>query len=237
MISLPLFVTEAHTCSYLDGRDARSTFVHPTFELTTEVYSQLIARGFRRSGDYVYAPHCPHCSECISVRIPVDRFSAKRRQKRCRRKNANTRAVIKPARFEPAHYDLYLRYQKSRHGDGSMARSSPEEYMNFLGSGWCDTVFVEFSAEDQLIAVAVVDRLNTALSAVYTFFDPDYSAISPGVYAVLWQIDWARQLKMDWLYLGYWIGDCAKMNYKTDYQPLQMLQGRQWYEPETNHSR
>lgn len=118
-----------------------------------------------------------------------------------------------------------------------MVRSGPEEYLDFLGSSWCDTVFVEFSAEDQLIAVAVVDRLNNALSAVYTFFDPDYSAFSPGVYAVLWQIDWARQLKMDWLYLGYWIGGCAKMNYKTDYRPLQMLLGQEWRESEASRSR
>ena len=89
---------------------------------------------------------------------------------------------------------------------------------------------MEFLTEGKLIAVAVVDRLINALSAVYTFFDPDYSALSPGVYAVLWQIEWARQLKLDWLYLGYWIRDCHKMNYKTDYQPLQMLVNQEWRE-------
>ena len=230
MISIPLFLTEEHPCSYLDSHSASSTFVHPSFNLSTAVYSQLIAQGFRRSGDYVYAPHCSHCSECIAVRLPVAQFKPKRHQKRCLAKNADTQTVIKPAHFESAHYDLYMRYQKSRHSDGSMAHSSPEEYMDFLGSNWCDTLFVEFLTEGKLIAVAVVDRLINALSAVYTFFDPDYSALSPGVYAVLWQIEWARQLKLDWLYLGYWIRDCHKMNYKTDYQPLQMLVNQEWRE-------
>ncbi|MGR9046046.1 MAG: arginyltransferase [Gammaproteobacteria bacterium] len=230
MISIPLFLTDEHPCSYLEGYRSVSAFVHPTFKLSTAVYSQLIAKGFRRSGDYVYVPNCPHCSKCIAVRLPVAQFRPKRHQKRCRVKNADTQAVIKPARFDQAHYDLYLRYQKSRHRDGNMAHSSPEEYMDFLGSTWCDTLFVEFLIKGKLIAVSVVDRLTNALSAVYTFFDPAYSAFSPGVYAVLWQIEWARKLELDWLYLGYWIGECHKMNYKTDYQPIQMLFDGKWCE-------
>jgi arginine-tRNA-protein transferase len=160
--------------------------------------------------------------------LAVNEFKPKRRQKRCRTKNTATQTFIKPAVFDPLHYDLYLRYQQSRHGDGDMLHTSPEQYMDFLGSRWCDTVFVEFVHDGQLIAVAVVDRLPNALSAVYTFFDPDYSAYSPGVYAVLWQIEYARQWQLDWLYLGYWISNCAKMNYKTDYQPIQLFVDRQW---------
>lgn len=230
MTSIPLFLTEEHPCNYIENRSARSTFVHPTFDLSTAIYSQLIGKGFRRSGNFVYAPHCPDCSACIAVRIPVDRFKAKRHQKRCQAKNAGIQTVIKPARFELAHYELYLRYQKCRHSDSDMAHSSPEGYLDFLGSSWCDTLFVEFRSEDKLIAVAVVDRLINALSAVYTFYDPDYADFSPGVYAVLWQIEWARQLKLDWLYLGYWIQDCHKMNYKTDYQPILMLIDQKWRE-------
>lgn len=233
MRSIPLFLTDEHPCSYLEGQSASSAFVHPSFKLSTSIYSQLIAQGYRRSGDYVYTPQCRHCTECIAVRIPVTQFKPKRHQKRCLVKNSGTRAILKPARFEPAHYNLYMRYQKSRHGDGNMAHSTPEEYMEFLGSSWCDTLFVEFLIDGKLIAVAVVDRLINALSAVYTFFDPDYSAFSPGVYAVLWQIEWARRLKVKWLYLGYWIHDCHKMNYKTDYQPLEMLIGQHWREATT----
>ncbi|MGR9051252.1 MAG: arginyltransferase [Gammaproteobacteria bacterium] len=230
MKTIPLFLTEEHPCSYLDGRCSSSVFVHPSYQLSTPVYTQLIGRGFRRSGDYVYAPQCAHCSECIPVRIPVTRFSPKRHHKRCRAKNANTRTVVRPADFVHAHYDLYMRYQKSRHDGGTMARSTPEEFIDFLGSTWCNTVFVEFWIENKLVAVAVVDRLINALSAVYTFFDPAYSAYSLGVFAVLWQIDWARSMNFDWLYLGYWISECRKMNYKIDYRPIQMFDGRQWQE-------
>jgi len=228
MISIPLILTGEHPCSYLDDEAAQSLFIHPSFQLTPLIYSRLIEQGFRRSGDEVYKPHCPHCSACIPARLAVNQFQANRSQQRCLKKNINTLAVIKPPVFEQAHYDLYLRYQAVRHSGGDMANSSPEDYLDFLGSSWCDTQFVEFSINNKLAGVAVVDQLDNALSAVYTFFDPDLSAYSLGVYAVLWQIEQARRQHKDYLYLGFWIKECKKMAYKSGYQPLQLLIDKQW---------
>lgn len=228
MTKIPLLITTPHPCSYLDGRQAQSAFVAPSVDINTAVYSQLLAQGFRRSGDEVYRPHCAQCSQCVPVRLPVAQFKPNRRQKRCLQKNRHTAAIIKPAAFEQAHYELYLRYQYQRHAEGNMAHTRPDEYMNFLGSSWCHCQFVEFFIADELAAVAIVDQLDNALSAVYTFFEPKFSSYSPGVYAVLWQIQQAQQRGLEWLYLGFWIGDCDKMNYKTQYQPLQRLIERQW---------
>lgn len=228
MTSIPLLITAPHPCSYLENEQAQTVFVNPSFGLNAAIYSGLMAKGFRRSGDEVYTPHCAQCSQCVPVRIPVTEFKANRRQKRCLQKNRLTTAIIKPAAFEQAHYELYLRYQQHRHGDGNMAYSGPTEYLNFLDCSWGNTQFVAFSIDSELAAVAIVDRLPNALSAVYTFFDPKFSSYSPGVYAVLWQIRHAQELGLDWLYLGYWIADCRKMNYKTQYQPLQGYINQQW---------
>jgi arginine-tRNA-protein transferase len=206
--------------------------VHPSYPLTTSIYNQLIEQGFRRSGDEVYVPHCPHCNACIPARIAVQQFTPNRSQQRCWRNNSHITAVIKPAVFEQAHYDLYVRYQQTRHIGGSMAESSPDDYIDFLGSSWCDTVFVEFSIDNELAGVAIVDQLNNALSAVYTFFDPQFSSYSLGVYAVLWQIEYAKQQRKDFLYLGFWIQACQKMAYKSNYQPLQIFRDKQWQELE-----
>jgi len=230
MISIPLYLTPEHPCSYLDEEQARSIFVQPAFLLSTQIYSGLIAQGFRRSGDDVYKPHCAKCAACMPARLAVADFKANRNQQRCLKKNSYTQTVIKPAVFEQAHYDLYLRYQRSRHRDGDMAHSSPDDYIHFLGSSWCNTRFVEFSINGELACVAVIDLLNNALSAVYTFFDPKFSSYSPGVYGVLWQIEQAKRLKLDFLYLGFWIKNCTKMAYKSHYQPLQLLQENVWSE-------
>ncbi len=228
MTSIPLLITAPHPCSYLKDEQAQTVFVNPSFELNTGIYSELIARGFRRSGDDVYRPHCAQCRQCVPVRLAVAEFKPNRNHKRCLQKNRQTTVIIKPAVFEQAHYDLYLRYQHQRHADGSMANSSPDEYIKFLGNSWCNTQFIEFSINDELAAVAIVDCLDHALSAVYTFFDPKFSSHSPGVYAVLWQIQYAQKQGLDWLYLGYWIADCQKMSYKNQYQPLQGFIDQQW---------
>lgn len=230
MISIPLFLTQEYDCSYLEGEQAQSAFVHPAFQLTTPIYSQLIEQGFRRSGDQVYVPQCLRCAACIPARLAVSEFKASRNQKRCLKKNDQTRSIVKPPVFEQQHYDLYRRYQKMRHGDGPMAHSSPDEYLNFLGSSWCDTRFVEFSINGGLAALAVVDHLDNALSAVYTFFEPEFSSYSLGVYAVLWQIEQAKRQQREFLYLGFWIKNCKKMSYKSEYQPLQFFIHNCWTE-------
>jgi arginyl-tRNA--protein-N-Asp/Glu arginylyltransferase len=230
MTSIPLFLTSQHPCSYLEGELAQSVFVAPSFHLLSAHYSRLIEQGFRRSGDQVYAPHCSQCSACIPARLAVDEFKPNKSQKRCLKKNMNTKAVIKPAVFEQAHYDMYLRYQTIRHSSGPMAESGPEDYINFLASTWCDTRFVEFLINNELAAIAVVDQFNNAWSAVYTFFEPEFSSYSLGVYAVLWQIEQAKLQGREFLYLGFWIKQCKKMAYKIDYQPLQLLVDNEWIE-------
>lgn len=228
MISIPLYLGTEHPCGYLDNYQAQFAYVHPAFSLNTDIYTQLIAQGFRRSGSDVYQTYCVACKKCIPVRLAVQDFQPSRQQRRTLNKNSDIHVNIKPAIFEQAHFELYQHYQLSRHADSSMANTTKENYISFLSSDWCNTLFVEFFCNNELAGVAVVDSLDNALSAVYTFFDPKFSARSLGVYAVLWQIEYAKSLDLEWLYLGYWIAECQKMSYKSKYQPLQGLIDDQW---------
>jgi leucyl-tRNA---protein transferase len=230
MTSIPLILTEEYPCSYLEHELTQSLFVHPSFKITTSEYSLLIKQGFRRSGNEVYTPHCARCSACIPVRLAVADFKPDRSQKRCLKKNLHTQAIIKPAVFCQNHFDMYLRYQASRHGDGSMVHFSPDDFINFLSSLWCNTRFVEFSIGNELAAVAVIDQLDNAWSAVYTFFEPKFANYSLGVYAVLWEIEQAKLQKQEYLYLGFWIKNCQKMAYKNNYLPIQLLIDCHWIE-------
>jgi len=137
---------------------------------------------------------------------------------------------IKPqtSRFDERHFDLYKKYTLSRHADSEMAKSSETQFMDFLSSAWSDTLFIEILLDNQLLAVAVTDRQPASLSALYTFFDPEWNSISPGVIAILSQIEFARISGADWLYLGYWIEQCAKMAYKTQYRPIELFNGQAW---------
>lgn len=228
MIRLPLWLTGENPCSYLDQRSNRSLVVDSDLQLDTSIYNQLLHKGFRRSGNQVYRPHCHDCQACIATRVPVDEFSPDRRQRRCLQRNRHTQVVIKSAKFDPRHFELYQRYQTARHQPDDAFPISHDDYLQFFDSDWCETWFVEFLISGQLAAVAVVDRVDDGLSAVYTFFDPAFNGYSPGVFAVLWQIEEALRLQLPYLYLGYWIADCRKMRYKNQYQPIQGLIADQW---------
>jgi arginine-tRNA-protein transferase len=75
--------------------------------------------------------------------------------------------------------------------------------------------------------VSMIDVLESGLSSVYTFFDPE-AAGSLGTYGILWQIEQCRQLGLPWLYLGYWIRESRKMAYKSQFRPFQILDGSIW---------
>lgn len=228
MKKIPLYLGQAHECAYLPGQMVRTAYVGPEAGMSLALYSLLAERGFRRSGDLVYRPYCPNCSACVPVRVPVAHFSPNRSQVRAWRRNADLVMCAKAAVFDEEHYRLFSRYLNSRHAEGGMASSTRNEYIEFLASDWAKTAFVEFRSDDVLLAVAVVDDLRDALSAVYTFYDPLFAERSLGTYAILWQIAEARRLGLKWLYLGYWISDCRKMAYKNRFRPFEALIAGHW---------
>ncbi len=226
-----LYLSAEHECSYLDHRVANSLFVDPATSMDTDTYSSLIQRGFRRSGNYVYTPYCNDCQACIPVRLDVEHFIPNRSQKRCWNRNSQLTVKAKPAIFDPLQYDLYSHYVVSRHSGGGMDQPSTEKYLDFLTSDWCDTTFFEFSENNAVISIAVTDIIENGFSAVYTFFasNPDLDRRSLGVYSILWQIKAAQRRNLRWVYLGYWIKNCAKMNYKDNYQPLEYFYNYEWH--------
>ena len=229
--SLLLYSTQEHNCSYLPDRQATTLFVDPSATLNPQIYDHLLSQGFRRSGNYIYRPHCNMCQTCIPLRLPVDNFNANRSQRRVWSKNEkNLTVTTKPVSFLDEHFDLYCRYMQSRHPDGDMANPSTETFHDFLTSNWSETEIFEFHIRERLLAIAVTDLLPSGLSAVYTFFEPELSQLSPGVLALLWQIQENKRRQLPWLYLGYWIPNCNKMNYKAHYRPLELFSQGQWRE-------
>ncbi len=225
-----IFLSMPHPCSYLPGRTAATLFIDPRFPLDRDRYGAFTRLGFRRSGDLIYRPHCPACVACVPVRIPVQRFVPSRGQRRVWKKNRAVDIVPRPAAFVGEHFDLYLRYQSARHRGGGMDDPDPQKYINFLTGRRVETVFYEMREAGRLLGVAVVDRLNDGLSAVYTFYEPTEASRGLGTYAILWQVEHARALRLPWVYLGYWIAESPKMAYKTKFRPIEAYRNGQWAE-------
>ncbi len=226
--SIKLYVSTPHACPYLTAEQATTLIIDPELKVTDRLFTQLSRHGFRRSGDMIYRPHCAQCDACVSVRIPVDEFKATRSQRRNWRRNRDVRVIETAAEYDEEHFNLYLRYQRDRHPDSTMCDPDPEKYYKFLASDVTDTRFFEMRVHDQLVGVAVADCFADGLSAVYTFFDPAQSSRGLGTYAILWQIQYTKQLFRPWVYLGYWIKDCRKMSYKTGFRPTEGFKNSAW---------
>ncbi|MBE9563677.1 MAG: arginyltransferase [Proteobacteria bacterium] len=229
---LQLYITAESPCSYFDDRMSSNLVPDPELRLNMPIYNQLIQHGFRRSGAHCYRPHCGDsqsgCQACVACRIPVDDFTANRSQKRCLKANLALTQTAIIADFSDEYFELYRRYLDSRHTDGSMADPAEDDFKQFLYSDWSDTQFLEFRLNKKLVAVAVTDIVSDGISAVYSFFDPEMVKNSLGTYCVLKQIEHARELGLDYVYLGYWIKDHPKMHYKNNFKPLQLYKDEQW---------
>jgi arginine-tRNA-protein transferase len=103
-----------------------------------------------------------------------------------------------------------------------MDDAEASDFRRFLTAPWSPTVFLELRADSRLLGLAVTDVCITGLSAVYTFFDPVESARSLGTFAILQQVELARRRGIPWLYLGFWIENHPKMDYKRRFRPLQV---------------
>lgn len=226
--AMRLFHTAGHPCGYWPDRTARDLVLDPGDPRLPDAYARALAWGFRRSGDLVYRPHCHGCRACIPVRIPVDAFRPDRSQRRCLARNADVQARILPAGEDGERFELYRRYLVNRHPGGGMDDHGKAEFAQFLVGSWSHGRFLELRAGGRLLAVAVTDLVDDALSAVYTFYDPSETARGLGTLAILQQVEWARREGRRHLYLGYWIPGHAKMDYKRRYQPLEQFDGRGW---------
>jgi len=226
--TLVFFATPAHDCSYLPDRQATTMFVDPRANIDRRLYSQLTVLGFRRSGSHYYRPHCENCNACIPVRLRVDQFRPDRSQRRVLKKNADLSCRMVRASYTERYYELYAQYIEERHADGDMYPPSREQFASFLVDGATDSWFLEILDQGRLVGLAAIDQLDEGLSAIYTVFDPAYEHRSLGTFAVLWQIEEARRLDLPYLYLGYWIAECSKMNYKTRFRPIEALRDGHW---------
>lgn len=225
---MDFYQTPAHSCGYLPNQFSVNIFADPNVKLSTQTYSWLIDYGFRRNGVHLYRPQCPNCSACVPTRVCVEDFKPNRSQQRALRLNTDLEIFTKAKDFHQEHYNLYTRYIHNRHTDSPMGQSSDEDYKTFLLGTWSDTKFLEFYLDKKLICVMVFDELPQGLSAVYSFYDVNLSKRGLGNLAVLKLIEEAAKNNLPYVYLGYWIEACSKMNYKNNFKPIEGYVNNTW---------
>ncbi|PMG41434.1 arginyltransferase [Shewanella sp. 10N.286.52.B9] len=224
--SISVGLTQPFDCNYIDGLQEQLLVIQES-ELDANLFEQLLGMGFRRNGSSIYKPRCPSCQACQSIRVDVGQFKVSKRQKRTLKNNQDLTWKVTHERTA-AHYQLYEQYIIGRHFDGPMYPPTESQFNDFLACQWLPDTFIEVYDQQKLIGVAVTDMMTHSMSAIYSYFDPEYAKRSLGSYMILLQCQLAQQKHKQFLYLGYQIDENRKMNYKRLYRPYQILTAQGW---------
>jgi leucyl-tRNA---protein transferase len=226
------YLTPAGPCPYLPDHRERKVFARLDGPIAQILSNTLAQAGFRRSQSITYKPSCDGCDACISVRIVVDEFVFSHNRQRILKRNTDLiRRELQP-KATREQFALMRTYLDARHASGGMNDMSLFEYAEMVEETPVQTILIEYRKPnangEELVAAGIVDVLSDGLSMVYSFFHPGMNERSLGTFMILDCVRLAKARNLPHVYLGYWVKDCAKMEYKTRFQPIETLTGNGW---------
>lgn len=221
---LQFYMTIPSPCPYLPGRMERKIFAQLDPITGPYLNNYLTHSGFRRSQNVLYRPACENCQACRSLRVEAEKFVPTKSMKRVLGKNRDLESAIAPALATQEQFELLSLYLRSRHHGGGMADMDYTRYQMMVEECAAETQIVEYrNASGELIACVLIDVLMDGYSMVYSFFNPNERDRSLGHFMILDHLDRCKEEQHPWLYLGYWVKESSKMEYKARYKPCQVL--------------
>jgi arginine-tRNA-protein transferase len=226
------YVTAPQECPYLKNETERKLFTSLSGSDAQVLNNALSTQGFRRSQNVLYRPSCADCSACLSARIPVAHFSFSKSEKRVIRRNNSLIREIKAPWATSEQYELFKRYVNNRHEKGGMSGMSETEFASMVEETCVKTILTEYSTPDHINstikAISITDVIEDGLSMVYSFYEPKLPELSLGRYMILDHINLAKEMDLPYLYLGYWVKGSKKMDYKSQYSPIEIFTNGKW---------
>ena len=230
---LQFFITMPSPCPYLPEQMERKIFTNLDPLDGPHLNNYLTHSGFRRSQNVIYRPACESCNACRSLRVDADEFIPGKSFKRVLKKNADLNCVVTENFATQEQFSLLSRYLNHRHPGGGMSEIDFEQYEMMVEDCASFTEIFEYrDAEGRLIACCITDTLNDGLSMVYSFFDTEQKNRSLGVYMILDHLYICQQSNFNYLYLGYWVKNSPKMQYKSRFNPNEILGANGWEKQE-----
>ena len=217
-------------CSYINGKTERRLYIDLNKSNNKDLLvSELTLNGFRRNHDHMYVPICQNCTMCISSRINILNFRLSKSNKRNLKKNSDLFLRKRIQKLDKDRYLLFKQYCDARHNDSQMKNMKEADFQNFLyNSKNKNVVFDLIDKKSTLYGSILIDVLNDGFSAVYSFYKPNQEKRGLGKNLVLSVIQELEKIKLPFLYLGYWIKGCNKMDYKSQYNGIEFYQNGSW---------
>lgn len=229
------FVTTPSPCPYLPGKTERKVFTELSGAHASELNDALGRIGFRRSQNVAYRPSCADCSACVSVRVVAAEFETNASQRKLMRRHTDLEVTACKPWTTQEQFALLRRYLSVRHPGGGMAEMDEVDFADMVEQTPVTSYVVEYrepSVDGQpgrLIGACLTDQQSDGLSMVYSFFEPD-NKDRPGLgtYIIIDHIMRAARASLPYVYLGYWVKDSPRMQYKMRFQPIERLGAGGW---------
>ncbi len=221
-----------HPCGYLADRTAQyESFL--ALEATPEEREILLQTGYRAFGKYYFKPQCAGCRQCVSIRIPVDTFRPNKSQRRLWSKSQGVRLEIARPQFTEEKYEIYLDHLQRFNRPN--AKNSVDDFeASFYDPDFPAWEFLYY-VQQRLVAVGLVHEVPHALSSVYFTYRLECAELSLGTFSVLKEIEYAKSVGKQHLYLGYYVADNHFMRHKASFKPHEMLHENGLWEAVQEH--
>lgn len=213
-------------CSYLPDQYATMVFRWALL-LSESRYESLLARGWRRFGNWLFRPACAACRACQSLRVRIPEFRPSRSQRRVRTQNSELTVTIHSPSVTEEHLALHNDYHRDMHHrrQWPVRELTREQYTEtFLDGDFSFSREFQYRHRGRLVGLGLVDMTPNAMSSIYFVHAPEYRDAALGTFSLLTELAEGRTTGRQWLYLGYYIRDCRSMNYKNRFRPHQILQ-------------
>ena len=222
------FLSNTEACSYIENKEERKIFTIMDDPGQTYEYESLIKLGFRRSHNILYNQVCDSCNLCKSIRISCLNFKPSKSEKRVLKKNCNV--FQKNLKAEPSlkQFKLFKKYLKFKHDKSEMNEMNYNDYKKMMEAPGIETQIYEYYYQDELAACVISDFLDDAISMVYSFYSENFLKNSMGKFMIRDHFELANKLNKKYVYLGYWVEGCDKMDYKSKFNSSEILINNKW---------
>jgi arginine-tRNA-protein transferase len=191
--------------------------------ISPQMLDLRLVTGWRHFGTnffrYNFAIHEGELCGVLPLRLPLENFEPSKSQRRILRKNADLDARFVPSGHSPEHDRLFDRH-KAR-----FRENVPDSLRDFLSAAPaelpCANLMLEVRLNGELIAASFLDLGAEATSSVYAAFDPAHEARSLGIFTLLREIEYARELGKRFHYLGYSYTVPAFYDYKKRFNGIE----------------
>lgn len=205
---------ELNSCPYLSGRQKQFQYFFAQNLNETEI-GFVLSKGWRKFGAYYFRPLCPTCRDCTPIRVLTEEFTPSKSQRKNLRKNAAVQVKFGPLTYSQRGYDIYVEHSRNRFDQ----ESSLDGFLFNFYTPSCPALQSEYYLDDQLIALGFLDHGHNCLSSVYFVYDTSYAHLGLGTFSILKEIEYAKSVGLPYYYLGYYIRECRRMNYKDRFEP------------------